>query len=63
MSALELVLLLLAASVLVVGFFRSVGLPPILGYLLVGALAGRMRWPSCPTPTRRVNSPNTASSS
>jgi CPA2 family monovalent cation:H+ antiporter-2 len=40
MSALELVLLLLAASVLVVGFFRSVGLPPILGYLLVGALAG-----------------------
>jgi CPA2 family monovalent cation:H+ antiporter-2 len=40
MTALELVLLLLAASVLVVGFFRSVGLPPILGYLLVGALAG-----------------------
>jgi CPA2 family monovalent cation:H+ antiporter-2 len=40
MSALELVLLLLAASVLVVGFFRSIGLPPILGYLLVGALAG-----------------------
>jgi CPA2 family monovalent cation:H+ antiporter-2 len=40
MSALELVLLLLAASVLVVGLFRSVGLPPILGYLLVGALAG-----------------------
>ncbi|WP_374338526.1 cation:proton antiporter [Methyloversatilis sp.] len=40
MSALELVLLLLTASVLVVGLFRSVGLPPILGYLLVGALAG-----------------------
>ncbi len=40
MSALELVLLLLTAAVLVVGFFRSVGLPPILGYLLVGALAG-----------------------
>ncbi|MCQ9373001.1 cation:proton antiporter [Methyloversatilis sp. XJ19-13] len=40
MSALELVLLLLAASVLVVGLFRSIGLPPILGYLLVGALAG-----------------------
>ena len=40
MSALELVLLLLTASVLVVGLFRSIGLPPILGYLLVGALAG-----------------------
>ncbi len=40
MSALELVLLLLTAAVLVVGLFRSIGLPPILGYLLVGALAG-----------------------
>mgnify|MGYP006192927897 CR=1 FL=1 len=45
MSALELVLLLLAASVLVVGLFRSIGLPPILGYLLVGALGMALTFP------------------
>lgn len=36
----ELVLLLLASSVLVVTVFRSLRLPPVLGYLLVGALIG-----------------------
>jgi CPA2 family monovalent cation:H+ antiporter-2 len=39
-SALELVLLLLAAAVMVVVAFRSLNLPPILGYLLVGAVVG-----------------------
>ncbi|MDD5298269.1 MAG: cation:proton antiporter [Rhodocyclaceae bacterium] len=38
--ALELVLLLLAASVAVVVVFRSLNLPPVLGYLLVGAAVG-----------------------
>ena len=37
---LYLILLLLAASVLVVVACRRLGLPPILGYLLLGALAG-----------------------
>ena len=40
MSTLQLVLLLLGASVLVVALFRAVALPPILGYLLVGAAVG-----------------------
>ncbi|MCB1952578.1 MAG: cation:proton antiporter, partial [Rhodocyclaceae bacterium] len=39
-NTLELVLLLLAAAVLVVGLFRSINLPPVLGYLLVGAAVG-----------------------
>ncbi|MBT0962687.1 monovalent cation:proton antiporter family protein [Denitromonas iodatirespirans] len=39
-NTLELVLLLLAAAVLVVGVFRSINLPPVLGYLLVGAALG-----------------------
>lgn len=39
-NTLELVLLLLAAAVLVVGMFRSINLPPVLGYLLVGAALG-----------------------
>jgi len=38
--SLNLVLLLLAAAVLAVAVCRSLNLPPILGYLLVGALAG-----------------------
>ncbi|MFN6961014.1 MAG: monovalent cation:proton antiporter-2 (CPA2) family protein, partial [Rhodocyclaceae bacterium] len=37
---LHLILLLLAAAVLVVAICRSLNLPPILGYLLVGAAAG-----------------------
>jgi len=37
---LELVLLLLAAAVAVVVVFRSLNLPPVLGYLLVGAAVG-----------------------
>ncbi len=37
---LHLILLLLAAAVLGVVVCRSLGLPPILGYLLVGAVAG-----------------------
>ena len=40
MNTLHLVLLLLGASVLVVAAFRAVALPPILGYLLVGAVVG-----------------------
>ena len=39
-STLELVFLWLAAWVAVVGVFRAVNLPPVLGYLLVGALVG-----------------------
>ena len=40
MNTLQLVLLLLGASVLVVTACRAVGLPPILGYLLVGVVVG-----------------------
>ena len=39
-DTLQLVLLLLAASVAVVVAFRTLNLPPILGYLLVGASIG-----------------------
>jgi CPA2 family monovalent cation:H+ antiporter-2 len=39
-SGLELTLLLLAASVLAVVLFRSVNLPPMLGYLAVGIVIG-----------------------
>ena len=39
-DSLELVLLLLAAAVLVVVVFRSINLPPVLGYLLVGTAIG-----------------------
>ena len=39
-NTLELVLVLLAAAVLVVGLFRSFNLPPVLGYLMVGAAVG-----------------------
>ncbi|NTV10888.1 MAG: potassium transporter, partial [Zoogloea sp.] len=39
-NTLELVLLLLAAAVCVVAVFRSINLPPVLGYLLVGAVVG-----------------------
>ncbi len=38
--SLYLILLLLGAAVLAVAVCRSIGVPPILGYLLVGALAG-----------------------
>ena len=40
MNTLQLVLLLLGASVLVVTACRAVNLPPILGYLLVGVIVG-----------------------
>lgn len=40
LNTLELVLLLLAASVVMVALFRSLNLPPVLGYLLVGAVVG-----------------------
>ncbi|MBU1235779.1 MAG: cation:proton antiporter [Gammaproteobacteria bacterium] len=40
MDTLQLVLLLLGASVLVVTACRAVNLPPILGYLLVGVIVG-----------------------
>lgn len=39
-NTLELVLLLLAAAVVTVAIFRSLNLPPVLGYLLVGAAVG-----------------------
>ncbi|MBK8760995.1 MAG: cation:proton antiporter [Sulfuritalea sp.] len=39
-DTLPLILLLLAAAVVVVVIFRMLGLPPILGYLLVGAVLG-----------------------
>lgn len=39
-NALDLVLVLLAAAVVVVTVFRAIGLPPVLGYLLVGAALG-----------------------
>lgn len=40
LNTLDLVLLLLAAAVVLVALLRSVNLPPVLGYLLVGALVG-----------------------
>jgi CPA2 family monovalent cation:H+ antiporter-2 len=40
MTTLQLVLVLLASAVLVVVVFRSLNLPPVLGYLLVGAAIG-----------------------
>ena len=40
MNTLQLVLLLLGASVLVVTACRVANLPPILGYLLVGVVVG-----------------------
>ena len=39
-TTLELVLLLLVSAVLVVALFRSLHLPPVLGYLMVGAVIG-----------------------
>jgi CPA2 family monovalent cation:H+ antiporter-2 len=39
-DALEVALILLASAVFVVVVFRQLALPPILGYLLVGALVG-----------------------
>jgi CPA2 family monovalent cation:H+ antiporter-2 len=39
-TTLQLVLLLLVSAVLVVVLFRSLHLPPLLGYLLVGAVIG-----------------------
>ncbi|MCQ3925445.1 MAG: potassium transporter [Rhodocyclaceae bacterium] len=40
MTTLQLVLVLLASAVFVVVLFRSLNLPPVLGYLLVGAAIG-----------------------
>lgn len=40
MNTLQLILLLLGASVLAVVLFRRLNLPPVLGYLLVGSLIG-----------------------
>ncbi|MBI3522956.1 MAG: cation:proton antiporter [Betaproteobacteria bacterium] len=39
-TTLQLVLLLLISAVLVVALFRALNLPPVLGYLLVGAVIG-----------------------
>ena len=40
MNTLQLILILLGASVLAVVLFRRINLPPVLGYLLVGAVIG-----------------------
>src|SRR6185295_15225964 len=40
MTTFESLLLLLASAVLVVVFFRSLKLPPVLGYLIVGIAIG-----------------------
>jgi CPA2 family monovalent cation:H+ antiporter-2 len=40
LNTLELVLLLLATAVCAVAVFRSIGLPPVLAYLMVGAATG-----------------------
>ena len=40
-EALDAVLVMLALSVVAVALLRRLNLPPILGYLLVGALAGQ----------------------
>ncbi|MBK7849483.1 MAG: hypothetical protein IPJ73_21990 [Zoogloea sp.] len=53
-NTLELVLALLAGAVLVVGIFRSLNLPPVLGYLMVGAAVGPHAMTSCPTPARAL---------
>ncbi|MCC6474838.1 MAG: cation:proton antiporter [Burkholderiales bacterium] len=39
-NVLELVLILLASAVLVVALFRTLHLPPLLGYIIVGGLIG-----------------------
>ncbi|HMX15203.1 MAG TPA: cation:proton antiporter [Rhodocyclaceae bacterium] len=56
MSSLQLVLLLLAAAVLVVVAFRTLGLPPIIGYLLVGCAIGphALGWLPDEESTRRL---------
>ncbi len=46
-DTLQLVLILLASAVFVVVIFRSLQLPPLLGYLIVGVLIG----PNLPGPT------------
>ena len=38
LNTLDFVVLLLAAAVVMVALFRAMNLPPVLGYLLVGAL-------------------------
>src|ERR1035437_3230102 len=39
-NTLQLVIILLASAVFVVAVFRSFGMPPLLGYLIVGVLIG-----------------------
>lgn len=55
-DTLPLVLLLLAAAVGVVALFRKVGLPPIMGYLLVGTAMGphALGWVSDTPQTRHL---------
>jgi CPA2 family monovalent cation:H+ antiporter-2 len=43
-NSLELVLILLAAAVLIVALFRTLRLPPLLGYLVVGVAIGPHAW-------------------
>jgi CPA2 family monovalent cation:H+ antiporter-2 len=55
-DTLPLILLLLAAAVVVVVIFRMLGLPPIMGYLLVGAALGphAAGWVPDTEPTRHL---------
>ncbi len=55
-NTLELVLVLLAAAVIVVVLFRSLNLPPILGYLIVGTAIGphALNWLPDSTDTRHL---------
>ena len=46
-GALELVLVLLLAAVVVVAVCRLLALPALLGYLLVGVLIGPQKFHSC----------------
>ncbi len=50
-TTLELVLLLLGATVVAVALFRRLGLPPILAYILIGAILGLI------LPTHEADSP------
>jgi CPA2 family monovalent cation:H+ antiporter-2 len=60
MTTLQLVLVLLASAVFVVVLFRSLNLPPVLGYLLVGAAIGPHALDLVPIRRRRATWPSSA---
>ena len=63
MTTLQLVLVLLASAVLVVALFRALNLPPVLGYLLVGAAIGPAALDLVPDSGAAHSWPNSASCS